>query len=95
MFYTYVLKSKNKKFIYIGSTRDLINRFKEHNSGKVQSTKPYMPFELVYYEAYKTYRLARKREIKLKNHGQEKEQLIHRLEINNGEVAERSKAAHC
>ena len=29
-------------------------RIKEHNKGKVQSTKPYSPLELKYYENYET-----------------------------------------
>lgn len=81
MNYTYLIKSKVKKWIYIGSTKDLIKRFSEHNNGKVKSTKGLIPFELVYYEAYKTYYLARKREIELKKSGQQKETLFKRLGI--------------
>lgn len=69
----------NNKWIYIGSTKDLTKRFAEHNSGKVKSTMFYKPFELLYYEAYKTYRLARKRELELKKNGQQKEILFNRL----------------
>ena len=79
MFYTYLIKSKNKNWFYIGSTKDLKERFKDHNSGKVKSTKPYTPFILIYYEAYLTYTLARKREIELKKKGQQKEILFKRL----------------
>lgn len=79
MFYTYLIKSKNKNWFYIGSTRDLIERFKDHNNGKVKSTKPYIPFDLIYYEAYPTYTSARKREIELKKKGQQKEILFKRL----------------
>ena len=79
MFYTYLIKSKNKNWFYIGSTRDLKERFKEHNNGKVKSTKAYIPFALIYYEAYPTYTLARKREIELKKKSQQKEILFKRL----------------
>jgi putative endonuclease len=51
MYYTYVLKSKKDEDLYIGFTNDLQNRFKEHNSGKVESTKNCKPLELIYYEA--------------------------------------------
>ena len=51
MFYTYVLRSKLDKKLYIGFCGDLRKRFSEHNSGKVESTKPRVPFDLVYYEA--------------------------------------------
>lgn len=79
MYYVYLIKSKIKDWIYIGSTKDLKKRFIEHNKGKIKSTKANMPFELVYYEAYKTYTLARKREIELKTKGQQKEILLERL----------------
>ncbi len=51
MYYTYILKSKKDKLFYTGYTKDLKSRLKEHNSGKVFSTKNRLPMELVYYEA--------------------------------------------
>ena len=51
MYYVYILKSTLKKYYYTGCTDDLRERFDKHQKGKVQSTKPYIPFELVYYEA--------------------------------------------
>lgn len=81
MSYMYVLKSKKVKWYYFGSTKYLKTRFNQHNKGKVRSTKFYKPFELLYYEAYKTYSLARKREIELKKNGQQKEILFKRLGI--------------
>jgi putative endonuclease len=66
MFYVYILKSKKDGQRYTGSTNDLKNRFKEHNNGKVLSTKARRPFELIYYEAYKSDYDARKREKNLK-----------------------------
>ncbi|OGY53771.1 MAG: hypothetical protein A3A24_02570 [Candidatus Buchananbacteria bacterium RIFCSPLOWO2_01_FULL_46_12] len=79
MFYLYLLKSKKRNWFYIGSTRDLKKRLIEHNSKKVKSTQFYSPFDLVYYEAYQEYRLARKREIELKAKGQQKEIILKRL----------------
>ncbi|MFA6492855.1 MAG: GIY-YIG nuclease family protein [Patescibacteria group bacterium] len=79
MNYTYLIKSKIKEWVYIGSTKDLVKRFSEHNNGKVRSTKGLIPFELIYYEAYQTYHLARKREVELKKQGQQKEILFNRL----------------
>ena len=52
MFYVYVLKSGKDDKLYIGYTVDLKKRFLEHNQGKVESTRPRKPFDLVYYEAY-------------------------------------------
>jgi len=66
MFYVYVLRSKKDGKLYIGFTEDLRRRLKEHNEGINISTKSRRPFELVYYEAYKSQTDARKREIKLK-----------------------------
>lgn len=37
--------------MYIGFTADLKKRFQEHNRGLVFSTKPYLPWQLIYYEA--------------------------------------------
>jgi len=40
-----------KEELYFGFTSDLKNRLKEHNSGNNISTKRYMPWRLIYYEA--------------------------------------------
>ena len=69
MYYVYVIKSTKKKFVYIGSTKDLKRRFEEHNSGTEKSTKFYVPFKLIYYEAYASKRDALIRENSLKHHG--------------------------
>jgi len=66
MYYVYILKSLKDRNQYIGSTNDLKKQVKEHNDGKVKSTKPRRPFVLVYYEAYKAEYDARKREKNLK-----------------------------
>jgi len=79
MFYTYVLQSLTDNFTYIGSTEDLKKRFKEHNSGKTKSIKHRLPFKLVYYEAYETKYLSRKREIELKKNSSKKEELFKRI----------------
>ncbi len=68
MYYVYVLKSAKNNDVYVGFTRDLKTRFKSHNDGMVQSTQPYRPWELVYYEAYKNIHDAAKREKQLKSH---------------------------
>jgi putative endonuclease len=50
-YYIYVLESLKDGKRYIGYTNDLKKRFEEHNSGKNFSTKPRIPFKLIYYEA--------------------------------------------
>jgi putative endonuclease len=52
MFYVYFLKSLKNKDLYIGSTEDVENRLDTHNAGKVKSTKPYRPWQLLGYEKY-------------------------------------------
>ena len=66
MFYTYVLKSRKDNNCYIGSTNNLERRIDEHSKGLVFSTRSRGPFELIYYEAYKSEDDARKREKNLK-----------------------------
>lgn len=66
-YYVYILKSKLKDFIYIGFSEDLKTRVKTHNKGKNISTKPYIPLELIHYEAYKNIKDAKRREVYLKS----------------------------
>ena len=80
MFYVYVLKSKKDLQLYTGSTNDLRKRFKEHNGGKVFSTKARRPFELIYYEAYKSEKDARVRESNLKLRSRAFTQMKKRIE---------------
>jgi putative endonuclease len=46
MYYVYVIQSKKDKQFYTGFTRDLQNRFREHNAGRVFSTKEEVPLSL-------------------------------------------------
>ncbi len=69
-YYVYVLKSLKNNDIYIGSTSDLSNRFKLHNSGKVKSTKGYRPWKLLECEKFNNRSETFKREMFLKEHQQ-------------------------
>ncbi len=80
MHYVYVLKSKATERFYIGETADLKNRLERHNSGKVKSTKPYKPWELIYYEAHLIKCLAKKTERFYKT-SQGRRQIKKKLEI--------------
>ncbi|MBU0672320.1 MAG: GIY-YIG nuclease family protein [Candidatus Margulisbacteria bacterium] len=62
----YVLKSRIAKKSYVGITADLTRRTHEHNSGKHQYTKRYMPWEVIYTEEYSNFSEATKREKYLK-----------------------------
>ena len=79
MFYVYILKSLKDTDLYIGSTNDLKRRFKEHQEGKSFSTKFRIPFELVYYEAYKNEKDAHLREQSLKLRGNARRSLKERI----------------
>jgi predicted GIY-YIG superfamily endonuclease len=66
MFYTYILLSRKSHIFYFGSANDLQERIKLHNSGQVISTKPHMPWQLVWYAGFNTENEARKFEQYLK-----------------------------
>ncbi|MEK7071455.1 MAG: GIY-YIG nuclease family protein, partial [Patescibacteria group bacterium] len=66
MYYVYILKSKKDNLLYIGYSTDLKKRFSEHQNGNVRSTKPRRPFELIFYEAYKSSKDAKRREMYFK-----------------------------
>lgn len=66
MFYTYIIQSKRNNEIYIGFTPDLRKRLIEHNQGLNFSTKRYIPWKLIYYEACLEQSDARRREKYLK-----------------------------
>ncbi|QQG38383.1 MAG: GIY-YIG nuclease family protein [Candidatus Kaiserbacteria bacterium] len=66
MFYVYILQSSKDTKLYAGYTSDLRRRFSEHNDGLNKSTKPRVPFKLLYYEAYSSQADAERREQMLK-----------------------------
>ncbi len=51
-YYVYILQSLKNNSLYIGYTSDLKKRFKEHNSGESKATKPFVPYKLIFYEAF-------------------------------------------
>jgi len=59
MYYVYILLSSKSHIFYFGSTNDLKKRIGLHNNGEVKSTKPHIPWKLVWYGAFKTEREAR------------------------------------
>jgi len=52
MYFVYVLLSLKDDKFYIGYSKDLKRRLKEHDSGKNTSTKSRLPLKLIYYEAH-------------------------------------------
>jgi putative endonuclease len=51
MYYTYVLELHKDGSLYYGYTKDLTQRFEQHQKGQVSSTKSKLPAKLIYYEA--------------------------------------------
>ncbi|MBU0629511.1 MAG: GIY-YIG nuclease family protein [Candidatus Margulisbacteria bacterium] len=66
MFFMYILRSKKNGKYYVGATHCLEKRLRQHNAGKIRSTKGLIPLEIVYSESYTTNSEARKRESCLK-----------------------------
>jgi putative endonuclease len=62
VFYVYAISSLKRNYIYVGLTDNIERRFMEHNSGKNKTTKPYLPFKIIYKEEFETREEARIRE---------------------------------
>ena len=54
MYYTYVIQSQKDKSYYVGSTLDLRQRLKVHNQKGARYSSSKIPFELIWYAAFKT-----------------------------------------
>ncbi|MCU0667206.1 MAG: GIY-YIG nuclease family protein [Patescibacteria group bacterium] len=77
MFYVYILQSTLSQRLYVGKTTNLKVRITEHNAGQNASTKPYRPWEIIFYEAYVKKSDADRREKYLKT--TQGHQAIHRM----------------
>lgn len=66
VYYVYVLVNEVNRDFYVGYTRDLKSRVREHEAGHVSSTKSRRPLRLIFYEAYLSASDARRRERYLK-----------------------------
>ncbi|MCF8322272.1 MAG: GIY-YIG nuclease family protein [Flavobacterium sp.] len=53
-YFVYVLKSELDGRPYKGHTENIDKRIKEHNSGRIISTKGYKPWKLVYFQTFQT-----------------------------------------
>ena len=49
MYKVYILESLKDKSRYIGTTTDLVNRLKEHNSGETKSNQSKIPYKIIWY----------------------------------------------
>ncbi|MFD2561033.1 GIY-YIG nuclease family protein [Aquimarina rubra] len=66
MFIVYILFSESLNKYYIGHTANLEDRLKRHNQGRSKSTKPGMPWKIIYTEEYQTKSEAYQREMEIK-----------------------------
>jgi predicted GIY-YIG superfamily endonuclease len=67
MYYVYILYSSKSKNFYYGYTENIKERLKLHQSGKVTSTKPFLPWKLIWYAAFENMKLAKDFELYLKS----------------------------
>jgi putative endonuclease len=68
MYIAYIIKSLKVNRYYIGSTENIERRLLYHNFGKVESTKAYKPWMVVYTERFETKSDALKREKQIKSY---------------------------
>ena len=52
MYFFYVIESESTGRFYKGHTADIVDRLKQHNSGKTKSTKSGVPWRIVYKESF-------------------------------------------
>lgn len=67
-YYVYILECiiENKRFLYIGYSKNLSLRIKRHLNGEIKTTKKFDKIKLIYYEACINKKDAIKREAQLK-----------------------------
>ena len=72
MYIVYALLSETSGYMYVGMTKDVDKRLKQHNAGHSTWTKRYKPWKIVYTESAPDRITARARE-KILKHGAGKE----------------------
>jgi putative endonuclease len=82
MFFVYAISSLSRNYIYVGMTDNLERRVLQHNDGKEKTTKPYLPYILLYSESIDNRTDARTREKYWKS-GTGKRQLRKMRELRN------------
>jgi putative endonuclease len=81
MYYVYILYSESFDRYYVGHCEEIHARLNRHNSKAVPSTKPYLPWKLVYHEEFSSRSRASARELEIKN---KKSRKYIEFLINNG-----------
>ena len=65
--FVYVIRSEVDGRFYVGMTKGIRRRIKEHNIGKTKSTKGFRPWKLFFTEKFDNWDDARRREKYLKS----------------------------
>jgi putative endonuclease len=68
MYFVYILYSDKFERYYIGHSHKHLSRLKDHNRGKVKSTKAYAPWRIIHTEKYKSKSDAYIREMQIKGY---------------------------
>ncbi len=79
MYYVYIIYSIKLDKFYKGKCSDLRSRIKQHNSGRVKSTKNGRPWKLLHYQAFVNKTDAGREELFLKT-GKGRERIKYLLE---------------
>jgi len=56
---SYLMKSIRRNWHYVGLTNNVQNRLRRHNVGREKTTKPYLPFKLLFVQTMRTRKEAR------------------------------------
>ena len=67
IYYVYAISSLARNYIYVGITNNLDRRIGDHNKGYNRTTKPYLPFKIIYTEEFNSRAEARRKEVYLKS----------------------------
>ncbi len=68
MWHLYIIRNDTNKRFYIGVTKDVKKRIKEHNRSKECSVTHFGNYYLIYTETFDTFKEARARESKIKSY---------------------------
>jgi len=60
--FLYILLNETRTRTYTGVTDDVGKRLREHNEGKVRSSRPHRPYRVIYTEEFGTLSEARQKE---------------------------------
>lgn len=84
-----MLKSLEYEKTYVGITNDIERRLKEHNAGKSDYTRKFIPWKIVYKEELNNRKIAREKEKYFKSAaGRKKVKII----LNDAHVAQLDRA---